>query len=311
MHPNKIDTDYKASVIAAGLIETGAVSPDQVVIYPLGYSKRAYSKEIAGIEPYYSDNKRTDCLAIKIHREGLYDMLPDGLFHHSPTAGIRMSEADMIQDLLRRREEEKEARRFFIPFEAELNHFRIFIEVYENRLDQKTSYADLINIFSKEWNDFTWMELDQANIILHILPYLHQKRNNYAYFRELLEVLLKHKVSLETGSPGAPGFTGNTPAGYPDLTMKLGAGQLGLDTLIGTVAPEEDVLRIKIGPLKASEALHFLPGTKNARLLDLLVSYFIPLDTEVITDLLIHPREHRTSLGEEEANACMGYTTFL
>src|SRR6478735_2689806 len=98
--PNQLDTDYKAVTLAAELIEQGLVNPDEVIILPVGAKQRAYAKEIAEISNYNSVYRNREMLAIHINREGLYDMLPEGLFHQPPASSVMITEEEMVKDIV-------------------------------------------------------------------------------------------------------------------------------------------------------------------------------------------------------------------
>jgi hypothetical protein len=136
---NELFTDYKAVAHAADLIERKIIDADRIEIIPLGPDKRAFAKDIEDTTAYYSEKRRHERIRISTNREGLYDMLPEGLFHRPPTGSAGMDEESMIKDIRDRREEEKEARLFFTPFDAEINYVRIMTELYENMLDKKTT----------------------------------------------------------------------------------------------------------------------------------------------------------------------------
>jgi hypothetical protein len=135
--PNQIDTDFKAAAIAAEIIENEMVSTGDVMILPKGPKKRAYDKEIAGITVDKKSEDKKQVTTIWVNRDGFYDMLPEGLFHRPPASSVMITEEDMIKDIKARREEEKQTRRFFAPFEAELNYFRTLVELYETGSTKK------------------------------------------------------------------------------------------------------------------------------------------------------------------------------
>jgi type VI secretion system protein ImpH len=118
---NDLDTDFKVTTKVAELFENGHFEKDQVAILPIGAKQSAYAKEINGYSSYFSESMLKDCLIVEVNREGLYDMLPEGLFHVTPTRSSGLSDLEMIADVQIRRKEEKDARIFFMPFEAELN----------------------------------------------------------------------------------------------------------------------------------------------------------------------------------------------
>jgi hypothetical protein len=305
--PNQIDTDFKAVTLAAEIIEQGQTGTDQVIILPVGAQQRAYAKEIATVSTYQSLYRNREMLAISINREGLYDMLPEGLFHQPPASSVMITEEAMIKDIAIRREEEKQARAFFAPFEAELYHIRTIVELYESRLDKKSEYDELVNIFLKEWKEFKCFTNQQMVILMHVLPVIHEQRNNLPFISDVLSIMFKTDINLE--------YQLNTSkemaAAAAQFETKLGSGVLGVNFIAGTVDELEEELVITIGPLSAGEMLTFLPGTRSAQAMGVLLSYFIPLQTGISTKYIAQPDFQKLVLGLGEENACLGFTTFL
>lgn len=304
---NELDTDYKATAKIAELFEYGDLEKDQATILPRGSKRSAYAKDIAGYSHYYSESVLKDCLLVEINREGLYDMLPEGLFHVTPTRSAGMSELEMMADVQLRRNEEKDARKFFMPFEAELNHMRTVLEWYESRLDKKSSYDDLSVIFMAEWKEFEALDNDQRIIWMHLLPVIRQKRNDIRFLGELLSVLFNIPVTI-TLNPSAP-------AQMPideDMQFKMGRGSLGFDTVIGnSFGAGREELRINIGPASGSKLLDFLPGSHYARLINIVTSYLVPVETEIIVELVTSQENRVGSLGADSVNTFLGFTVYL
>lgn len=304
---NDLNTDYKAIAKAAELIENGDYLPDQISVLPIGAKSRAFSKEISGYQLYYSDSKRAECLMLEINREGLYDMLPEGMFHQPPTGSASMSEEDMVEDVKLRRAEEKDARRFFMPFEAELNHMKILLELYENRLDKKTTYTDLTHIFASEWEEFRLFNKEQSIIWMNFLPLIHHKRNDVKFLGQLLTLLFKVNVEVNYNS-----FPFRKVGIDEQMQFTLGSGTLGINSIIGdSFMAEEEELDISIGPASAARLLEFMPDTPNDRILSLTVSYLMPVDISIDIRLVAHENERIAALGPEEANSYLGYTVYL
>jgi len=305
--PNQIDTDFKAVTLAAEIIEQGQTGTDQVIILPVGAQQRAYAKEIAGISTYQSLYRNRDMLAISINREGLYDMLPEGLFHQPPASSVMITEEAMIRDIAIRREEEKQARAFFAPFEAELYHIRTIVELYESRLDKKSEYDELVNIFLKEWKEFKCFTNQQMVILMHVLPVIHEQRNNLPFISNVLSIMFKTDINLEYHLSTSKEMA----AAAKQFETKLGSGVLGVNFIAGTVDEPEEELVITIGPLSAQEMLAFLPGTRSAQAMGVLLSYFIPLQTGINIKHIVQPDFQKMVLGPGEENACLGFTTYL
>ncbi|MBS7566720.1 type VI secretion system baseplate subunit TssG [Mucilaginibacter sp. Bleaf8] len=305
--PNLIDTDFKAAALAAGLIDSGKVAPDEVIIIPQGPQKRAYAKEIVDITSYRSAYRNRLMTAIHINREGLYDMLPEGLFHQPPASSVMVTEEEMIKDIKTRREEEKQARNFFAPLETGLYHLRTVIELYENRVDKKDEYDELVNIFLKEWKEFKCFTNQQMVILIHVLPVIHEQRNNLPFIGNILNIMFGVNFDLQYRLHETK--IGVSPV--LDTGSKLGAGKLGVNFIAGDSYEAEEELHITIGPLTAAKMLSFLPGTRQAEALDVLLNYFIPLQTTIRTSYVVEPEHQKLVLGNDTENACLGFTTYL
>ena len=304
---NDLDTDFKATVKVAELFENGDFERDQIVILPVGAKQSAYAKDIKGFSSYFSESMLKDCFIVEVNREGLYDMLPEGLFHVTPMRSSGLSDLEMMADVQLRRNEERDARKFFMPFEAELNYMRTLLEWYENRLDKKTSYNDLSMIFGTEWNEFEHLDNDQRIIWMHLLPVIQQKRNDTRFLSELLSVLFNIPVHIVLN----PLAITTIPIDE-SMQFKMGRGTLGTDTVIGAnfLSDREEVY-IHIGPAEGDRLISFLPGTPGAHLIDIVVSYLMPVETAIKVELVSKQENRVGSLGADSSNSFLGFTVYL
>jgi hypothetical protein len=304
---NELFTDYKAVAHAADLIERNVIEADRIEIIPIGPDKRAFAKDIENSNTYYSEKRRHDRIRINTNREGLYDMLPEGLFHRPPTGSAGMDEESMIMDIRDRREEEKQARLFFTPFDAEINHVRIMTELYENMLDKKTTYSDLSQIFEFGWDEFNLLNKEQSIIWMHLLPEIQQKRNDIDFVSKVLTALFNLPIAIIDATANV------TPIKIADdLQMQLGSSALGIDTIIGdSFMPEHEAFNINIGPTSPKELVNFIPGQKNRAILDMAISYLMPVDAEVNVELLTATDFQETVLSEIGESAYLGYTVYI
>ncbi|NII84562.1 MULTISPECIES: type VI secretion system baseplate subunit TssG [unclassified Pedobacter] len=304
---NELFTDYKAVAHAADLIERKVIDADRIEVIPVGPDKRAFAKDIENTTTYYTEKRRHDRIRINTNRESLYDMLPEGLFHKPPTGSAGMDEESMIKDIRDRREEEKHARLFFTPFDAEINHVRIMTELYENRLDKKTTYSDLSQIFEFGWDEFNLLNKEQSIIWMHLLPEIQQKRNDITFVSKVLTALFNLPINLVDTTANI------SPLKIADeLQMQLGASALGIDTIIGdSFMPEHEAYNVNIGPTTPQELIGFIPGQKNRAILDMAMSYLMPLDAEINVDLLTATDYQETVLSTDGESAYLGYTVYI
>lgn len=304
---NELFTDFKAVALAADLIEREIIEAENVEVIPVGSDKRAFAKDIEQSQSYYLESRRQNRLRIQVNREGLYDMLPEGLFHRPPKGSSAMDEEGMIKDIRERREEEKAARLFFSPFDVELNHARVMAELYENMLDKKTTYTELNRIFEKSWAEFDLLDKRQSIIWMHLIPEIQQRRNDMPFISKILNALFNLPVEISDNSNHI-----KLIAIDAQMQMQLGKSALGIDTIIGKeFMPEHEAIKVKIGPAHPSSLISFIPGGKNRAVLEMALSYLVPIDTEVQTELLTDPSFRQTTLSQNGEASYLGYTVFL
>src|SRR5664279_4835889 len=121
---NSLESDFKAEVIAAEMVENN-IPADRIMILMLGGLQRTFRRDVDSVTEEIFDYDHKEYFLVKTHKEGMYDMLPEGLFHHAESNKSSKTEKEIIASIKQRRVEERNARRFFLPFEAALNHLRI------------------------------------------------------------------------------------------------------------------------------------------------------------------------------------------
>ena len=304
---NSLRKDFKAEVTAAELVELGT-DPDRILILMLGALKRPFSKDVESIQEELSDYDHQEYLLVQTPREGIYDMLPEGLFHHPSMHNTGKTEKEIIKMMKLRRAEEQRARKFFLPFEATINFLRMQMALYENRLDKRSHYDDLVMIFAGQWEIFQFLDARQSNIFLHLIPVIHDVRDNHPAIETIIEMILLLPVDLclRKQLPVHPA--------KPVVSI-LGGNQLGVDLTTGNTVFDDgaDELLLKIGPMKKETLTSFLPGGINARILELLSDYLFPIHLDVIINFELADADRMTRLDDRvnNFNSTLGVDTFL
>ena len=153
-HPNDLETDFRFEVIAAAAVERG-YAPEQIRVIREGMDRRGISKDVEDVYQQHSAEDLMNYLFIKINREGLYDILPEGLFH---TSTYKRSYKDIDSDTERamdeikiHREQEFFARKFFHIFEEASDRMLTDAYLYEARYDRKISNKEFVDLFVYYW----------------------------------------------------------------------------------------------------------------------------------------------------------------
>lgn len=306
-HFSNLQKDFKAEVTAAEMIELG-VPADRIVILLLGAAKRSMRRDVQSIEEESSAYDHGDYVVIKTPKEGLYDMLPEGLFHHPSAHKTSATVKEISKAIKRRKEEEEQARKFFIPFEAAINHLRTQTAFYENRLDKRSQYDDLVNNFTSHWEIFEQLDARQANLFLHLIPILHDLRDDHPAVQLILEMMLELPVKLRLRSQ---------PPLHPaePILSVMGDSVLGVNLTTGNEVYDEgaDEILITIGPVSSGVFQQFMPGGKKEKLLEILIDHLLPVHVDVVTDFELGSEDRITRLADEEGilNSVLGTDTYL
>ncbi|HZY38743.1 MAG TPA: type VI secretion system baseplate subunit TssG [Mucilaginibacter sp.] len=302
-----IDNDFKAEVVAAEAVEAG-FPDDQVIILMFGALKRPYRKDVDAVDEEFSDYDHNNYLVIKTPKEGIYDMLPEGVFH---SVSLHQSSTDhrkIIEMMKLHKVQERNARQFFMPFETAINHLRMQMALYENRLDKRSHYSELSDIFSGNWEIFNYLDAIQANLFVQILPIIHDIRDNYPLAETVFELILMLPFKI-TAARRKPVLLDN-----PVVSM-LGDNGLGVDFTTGNVLFDDgdDEITIKIGPLNKQQLNQFIPGTNQSKIFEALCDHLLPVHLDVSTELILVDADKACVLadGENTFNSTMGMSTYL
>ena len=304
---DSLDNDFKAEVTAAEMIEQGAPE-DRILIQFLGAMKRSFRKDVEAIEEELSEYNDKEYVVVKTPKEGFYDMLPEGLFHHPSSNKSSNTEKEIIKAIKQRKEEERNARKFFLPFEATINFLRIQMASYENRLDKRTHYDELVNIFRDGWEIFQYLDTKQADLFLHLIPILHDLRNNHPVIETIMEMMfgLPAEISLRSQLPQHPANP---------ISSKMGDSILGVNLTASNTSFDEgtDEILINIGPMTNEVFQEFMPEGSKHNILELLCDYLLPVHIDVVTEFKLFEGERtiRFDDGINHLNSVLGGDTYL
>lgn len=308
---NGITTDFKAEVIAAEIIENNTPA-DKVLIVPIGAMSRPQNKDIDSVLTEVSEYDNKEYIVIRTHKEGLYDKLPEGLFHNPISYLGDKTEQQVIEGIKRHRIEEKAARAFFLPFDTALFSGRVQIALYENQLDKKFHNNQLINIFSPHWEIFRHLNVLQSNIFLQFLPLIHSIRDDWQAIENLFELIFLIPAHLRVRTITKQDDTKeDTP-----VTSAIGVGSLGIDLTTGSPVDGGGFseMVIKFGPLSAAQVNNFIGDQQQEKVVLMLCDYLVPADLDIVIEYDLIKSERICMLpkeGETVNNCTMGVSTYL
>lgn len=292
----EFQTDYSVEVISSSLIKNN-IQESQLIFQTLGTSKRAHKKDTSRIN-IIEDIE--ELFFIYTNREGLYDSLPEFIFHYPINNYSSSNTAEIIEGIKRFRQEERHARLFFLPYEQEFfrikNLFQKSIEDFESPiLNQKKQ--TLLTIC---WPIFAKLDTVSGYIFLCLFPHIHTFRDNFKKIAECLSIILNIPLKISTST---------TQIVHPQSKNSLNTSRLGIDFIIGTSMfdGEKDVY-IEVGPLSKEAHRSFLPGGSRFNLIEELCDFFIGANYFVMVTYTCEKPEEAVSLNEE---CLLGIDTYI
>lgn len=305
--------DLRLEVILAELLAYGYVF-DDFLVQPVGLFARRYRRDLGAVseEPFERRHQPVVRTVLEVHREGLYDALPQQVFHqpggstteHPP--GLRA----MIEDSRTQRRKEKATRRFFLPFEQEFFRYRVYIEQEERRYFTSLSAHWYNEALARFWGlaDAGLPPTALTNL-LYLLPLAANIVGDLPRTRRCFESVLGQPVQLRLVAPQPHALP--SPAGSATADGgRLGGLALGHDLLLGGDYQETlPALEISLQGLGATDLEKYLTGAWPAKAVALLCEYFIAFETDVVLRYEMAAAAPEFQLGEGEDAPVLGYTT--
>lgn len=302
-----VSYDIKAEAVIADLLENGLESEDFVVI-PIGIFKRRYSRDIAYSSTIQLKNG-SELLGIHLNRDAIYDNLPEGFFHQNTEHSNEPK--NISKDSKKLKEEEKEARTFFLPFENEIFSQRINLELEERKILNRFS-ENLSDDFSPEF----W-RLDQSNDqgylsgMVKFLHISHKIAGNTKLTEKCLEAIIDEHVTATIAENCTP-VKAIQKGGKKKRNCLLGSAMLGVDFICGDeFMSMGHTMRFDIGPLRNSCINDYLKNGRISNFLKCFFGYFVPAELEISTNVLVSPDKLEFMLDSKGEGAVLGYKTAI
>ena len=149
--PNTMDTDFKAELYGALLSEAG-FDTAQIMMVRDGNNLSNVSKDIRSVKHRnHAGMAEGAYIELKTNRRGIYDSLPEGLFHEALFPGKVKDLGLILEEMQQHRNEEFFIRRFFSLLESEVDREGIQAQLLELRYDKKNKYSDYAKLFAACW----------------------------------------------------------------------------------------------------------------------------------------------------------------
>lgn len=272
-----IHTFLKAEAFCAVMIANGIPFNDIRLICNSNFMK-SFRNEIDEVTIGHNDATFKDELILKVNKDGIYDKLPEGLFHQSKGNSKTSSTSQMADEHRRFKEEEKAARKFFQPFEQEIFRYSTLVEQEEVNIAFDILNGDLKSELLNFWSIPDGLPSEPVKRLVQIMPWAKKLKGDAAQTAKALEFVLEKPVTLT--------ILENEFQLVPPQQKETDNLQLAFNTVLGNCFWEPSLCwKCRIDNIPKNEAGAYLPGSNYGRLLKQFEEIFIPLQIDIIFDL--------------------------
>jgi hypothetical protein len=304
---NSYPSDIKAEVLMADLILDGFLQSDYLIAFDSLF-KRRYSKDILRAEKIVI-NDVNETLALYLARDGLYDLLPEGLFHASPDLAIASGKG-MASDSKKEAKVEEETRTFFLPFENEFFYQRIQLELQERSILQRLNDNNLDDFFLNFWKIDRSFSHELIVKLSTMLPFVKEIVGDFSMTASCLGAILDEKVTHTVQYESEPGP--ETGFDRNDNGNSLGKASLGGNLITDGHSTENcKVICFTIGPLKKSGIDPYLNNGDIARFIDCFCSFFVPVEMDYKFEVTVQKEMQEFIIDQVKGESVLGYNTFI
>ncbi|MBC9798009.1 hypothetical protein [Sinomicrobium weinanense] len=291
--------DLKAELLFEMLLRHKIQERD-IAVMPQGNFYRNFSKDVMKVEP---DMNQADMWHFKISRDGVYDILPEGITHNYRS---RNRSEDPVEEYKKRKREEKEARRFFNPLENEFFRFRHLVEKYESDFFRDINaygLADVIRMI------LGVSEKVPDELLVKMFFLLMRQKNfvsrNIEDVRKGLETIIGEEVKIITKNVKLEQVF--------DPYEKTEDMLLGINT---TLESKEEIFLKKyhfvIGPLKDSKKLiEYVNKGQMESFLEAFFHLFLPCQVQFSYQLMLKEEDQLFRLNETVYQSRLGVSTVI
>jgi type VI secretion system protein ImpH len=269
-------SDIRLEVVLTDLVMDG-LSLEDVIIVSNSLFKRNYHHDIEKTaEVEYTQGKKKR-LSILVNREGIYDRLPEDLFHQPTDTQSYFDKERIIEEIKIQNELEKASRLFFLPFENEFYRQKLKLESEERKFLFETNSELSGELFNDLWNLPDFLDNFQKSKLGVLMPVLHKIIGDLEMSAFLLESITGDRISISQGAPVRRDL---------DEAPLLGRMVLGVDGILaGELQELQTALQIRVFIERPEDLPDYMPGGKKIAIHEFLCNLFIPFETDFAFEL--------------------------
>lgn len=301
LYKNTLYSNYKPEFVAACIVESG-FETDEVRLIRQGVNRGG--KSIDKICREYSRSNFSQFLNVYARKRGLYDSLPEGLFHQRMDIRDKKNKTNVVESFKKEREVELNARFFFSPFEISIDRMLINAQLYEMRLEKQNKYDDFVRLWSSNWAFLRGLPLNKSLFLIGLLSQVY-RLTTPEQVSAALSSILDCQVDIH--------ITYKSLRLETDCNWVLGSNLLAVDSVIGEEIEDYfPVMEVNINGLHRNQKNLVLEGTAAHKQFMELLDLFVPADAEVVFNTTVAPEDSMFFLSDlPELAPVLGLTSTL
>lgn len=291
--------DIKAEVVVADLIDK-SFEKDNIIIVHRGTFSRNYSRDISNV---HADTAR-NTLLFYISRDSLYDVLPEGMFHDVSRFNNKDADGRKIE-FKKQKQEEFNARKFFLPFDHELfnQNIRLELQLLDIFRDPSDSFKQLFKFDRSFPEEHIWR-------FLGFIPFSNEIKGDIGKTASCLSELLQKEVTYSS-------FLQNKECALAEYSSD--ENNLLGETMVCSNHFTEEILTWKfsilsIGDDDISTYADFEKGFIK-KLISRFYEFIVPLEVEVETEFICQAKRDfvlfETTTEEQFPGIYLGYNSTI
>lgn len=297
VYETKAHTYLKAEVFCAAMLQHG-ISFNDIRLFCNSNFKKSFRNEIDDVRFEFNESTFKDELLLTINKDGIYDRLPEGLFHQSRGNSKTNSTGLMAEEHRRFKEEEKAARKFFQPIEQEIFRYATLVEQEEVNLAFGILNGDIKTELLNFWDIPDGLPEEPVKRLIQLMPWVKSIKGNAKQTAGALEFVLQKPVAISEKETNL-----HTTQQIKSHTYFF---ELGIDAVTGNQFIEPSPCWLfTIGNLQKNEAENYRPGGNYDKLLKHFEEIFIPLQIDIIFDWDI------ADTGDYETESILGISLYI
>lgn len=288
--------DVKAEVILEHLTEQQNIDIEDITILNKGNFKRAFRRDI--LSSYA--NRDNNTLEISLTRNGMYDGLPQGVFHED----VKQNSSKSFNQIRSQgKQEERHARKLFAPLENEFFLQKLLVGKNETKIVGDISNSNSSFLLSL-WGIENKVDKDYVFGLTKLLPLAHKISQNIDLASKSLQEILKEKTTIIQQYR------------YKDCNQDISSTEtdmtLGQNTALSCKQSSYKMPYYLIVVDIKNNATYpdFMPNGKSYQLISVFSDYFFPVEIDWSLKITTLNNKNLFKL-DKNLNAVLGITTHL